>query len=143
MKSWAFAAIFVSVAAVAACDSSGTGGSGGSGGTTSTSSSVSSSVSASSSTAPVCDELAVCGDSMSGCLGCAVMGDCADEADLCAADQECVDFITCIDPCLDQACFDACSAMYPTGFTLYNDLVFCAVCEQCPVSCDGPGSGCP
>jgi hypothetical protein len=150
MKSWAFAAIFVSVAAAAACSDSGSGGSGGSGGETSTSSSTGSSssssmMSSSASTAGACDDLAVCGDAAdpASCLGCALGGDCADELATCQGDQECIDFVTCIDPCADQACFDACVTMYPNGATLYNDLVFCAICEQCPISCDGPGSGCP
>jgi hypothetical protein len=87
----------------------------------------------------------VCGDAtdLTTCLGCAIAGDCADETAACQGSQECIDFVTCNDPCADQACTDACIAMYPNGATLYNDLVFCAVCEQCPVSCDGPGAGCP
>ena len=141
-------------AVAAACSDSGTDGSGGAGGTTTcglslascnTSSSVSSSKTTTTSTAMVCDELAVCGDAMdpATCIGCAIVGDCADETAACQGSQECIDFVTCIDPCADQACVDACAALYPNGATLYNDVVSCVVCEQCPVSCDGPGAGCP
>jgi hypothetical protein len=38
---------------------------------------------------------------------------------------------------------DACVMQYPDGPTLYNDLLFCVVCEECSLACDGPGSGCP
>jgi hypothetical protein len=54
-----------------------------------------------------------------------------------------VDFVSCIDPCFDQACFDACLMQYPSGASLYNDIVTCAICDECYNDCDGPGSGCP
>jgi hypothetical protein len=91
-----------------------------------------------------CDE-GVCGDAQSGCLGCALADACAAEYTACANDPsgECIAFVQCMDSCQDQACVDQCVADHPGGATLYNDLVFCAICEACPVSCDGAGSGCP
>jgi hypothetical protein len=156
MKSWAFAAIFVSVAAMAgaACDggsdtSSGstTGGTGtGTGSGTATGSPTGSPTGTPTGTADVCDAAgAICGDATdpTTCLGCAIEGDCKDEFDICTADQECIDYVNCLDPCMDQACADACDAMFPNGSAEYNDLAVCAVCEVCPVSCDAAMAGCP
>ena len=84
-----------------------------------------------------------CGDSVSGCLGCALGGHCADELALCQSTQDCVDYVTCVDPCANQACTDQCVADHPTGAALYNDLVSCAICQECPIDCDAAGSGCP
>ena len=31
----------------------------------------------------------------------------------------------------------------PTGEALYLDVALCVICDECPVTCDGPGAGCP
>ena len=151
MKSWAFAAIFISVGALAACDDSGTGGSGNSGGgggsggtgggaTTTTTTSVT------TGGPMVCDtgdpSGASCGDTASGCVACALGGDCSDELATCQADQTCVDFANCIDPCMDQTCFDDCTTQFPAGADIYNNILLCVFCDQCFVDCDGASAGC-
>jgi hypothetical protein len=84
-----------------------------------------------------------CQDSASGCLACALAGSCSDEYDTCASNEDCIAFVTCIAPtACDQVCVDQCATDHPTGETLYNDLVYCAICEECPIDCDGAQSGC-
>jgi hypothetical protein len=89
--------------------------------------------------------LGICGDATdpTTCLGCALEGPCVPEYDACVNSIDCIDYVTCIDPCFDQACIDACASAYPFGAALYNGLVNCAICVECYFSCDGPGSGCP
>jgi hypothetical protein len=82
---------------------------------------------------------------MSGCIGCALAGNCSGQIATCQGDMDCVAFAQCIGMCAqgDQACFDACSKAHMGGASLYNDLLVCVICQECPVDCDGPGSGCP
>ena len=139
MKSWAFAAIFVSVAALAACDDDGSGGDGGNGGTGGTTTSTTTS-STTTTTATGCDSGDTtgdsCGDSMSGCLFCALEGNCADELDTCQTTPDCVAFVACLDPCMDAACEEQCVTDHAEGAGVYNELSSCAVCEECIVDCD-------
>ncbi len=97
------------------------------------------------STGTSCDGQGYCGDSQSGCIGCALAVNCADELMACQNDPsgDCIAFVQCLDQCSNQACADQCAADHPSGATLYNDLVFCVICDECPMDCDGPGSGCP
>ena len=97
----------------------------------------------STSTGPECDGHGECGDSQSGCVGCALNGPCFNELSKCQDTQECIEFAMCIDGCSDPGCADMCAAQFPEGASLYNDVLFCVICEQCPSDCDGPGSGCP
>jgi hypothetical protein len=117
----------------ASSSSSGSGGAGGTG-TSSTG----------SAGGGACDALGLCEDSgdPADCLGCALLGDCADELLDCQNEQQCVDYVGCIDACVDQACYDTCYTAFPLGGDLYDRLAICAICEQCPVSCDAAGSGC-
>jgi hypothetical protein len=92
---------------------------------------------------PACDGTGDCGDSSSGCLGCALADACADAYQTCVRDQACIDYSTCLGACQDDVCVEDCAAALPDGAVLYNDLVFCVICEQCYEDCDGAGSGCP
>lgn len=110
---------------------------------TTTTTTATTSASTSTSSGPNCDDTGVCGDSTTGCILCALAGNCADEYDACAADQGCIEFSDCAGACADQACYDLCSTAYPTGADIYNALVACVVCDECYIDCDGAGSGCP
>ena len=92
----------------------------------------------------LCDYSGQCGDSMSGCIACALEGDCADELAACSNDSDCNAYVSCIDPCTDQACTAQCATDHPTGEMLYNNLEVCTVCVQCSVDCaDSPSPNCP
>jgi hypothetical protein len=112
-------------------------------GTTSTTNSTSQSTSSTSSGGGGCDNQGDCGDSSTGCIGCALEGNCADELDDCSNSFDCIDFANCIEPCVDQSCFDNCFNSYPTGGDIYNTLLICVICDECYNDCDGAGSGCP
>ena len=159
MKSWAFAAMFICVGALAACDDDGTGGSGGAGGgdggaggSTTTNPMTTTTTTASGNTggggggggSDVFDtgNPADCGDQTSGCIGCALNGNCSDELATCMGNQDCQDFAVCFQGCADQACADQCIMDHPEGAGLYNEILNCVVCVECPIACDGPGSGC-
>jgi hypothetical protein len=86
-----------------------------------------------------CDHSGACGT----CESCAVNGYCSDEFDRCTADTECSALLDCLNTCTDATCEAGCDKAHPTGITLYNQLVLCAVCQACPVDCDGPAAGCP
>jgi hypothetical protein len=105
-----------------------------------------------------CDDTGVCQDQdqdpTNDCISCAFAGECADELNACGVEPDCCtpqpdgscgadSFVGCIGACQDQACFDACAQDHQTGALLYNELTICAICDQCPIDCDGPGSGCP
>ena len=58
-----------------------------------------------------CDYSGICGDPTSGCLGCALLGDCADELAFCQADLDCVNLrrrarstASCLCPAPEGAC---------------------------------------
>jgi hypothetical protein len=91
-----------------------------------------------------CDASGVCGDGTEPgtCITCALEGDCLDELEACQSVQDCYEYSMCINACVDQACYDICAMQFPLGADIYDDLVYCAVCEECYVSCDGAGSGC-
>ena len=166
MKFWALCTFIISGSALVACGSSTGGGGGGGGGvggggtggsattsssssstSTSSSSTSTSSSSSSSSGSASCDGTApdqtACGDSQNGCVACALAGGCSANYQACIADQDCVAFVQCINPCTDQACFDACAQTSPGGAQIYNTLSMCVVCQECYVVCDGAASGCP
>ena len=139
-------------------------GAGGSGGAPSTSSSMSTSSSTvtntstsvttssvSTSSGPSgCDNTGECGDSVSGCLGCALAGQCAGLQSECFNSDACLDFATCLDPCAQQgqACIDQCKASFPAGVSPYAAIFDCIRCEVCPIDCvdvpyTDPEPGCP
>ncbi|MEO7331923.1 MAG: hypothetical protein ABI193_25325 [Minicystis sp.] len=73
---------------------------------------------------------------------------CGQDADCCTpqADGSCGadSFVGCINGCAsDAACQMACAQNHQQGAALYQELVICAICDACPIDCDGPGSGCP
>ena len=90
-----------------------------------------------------CDNQGFCGDSQSGCIGCALAGPCYPQLEACQINQECLDYVGCVESCQDPGCADQCAATFPTGGQLYNDLVICVICDYCYNDCDGAGSGCP
>jgi hypothetical protein len=78
------------------------------------------------------------------CQECALIGPCAEVWDKCQSFPPCSDLLQCFDSCNgDQACYDKCYASFPPeAQQIYYQLAICAVCQSCPVDCDGPGSGC-
>lgn len=92
-----------------------------------------------------CDNSGNCGDDQSGCTACALAGACAAANDACANGQDCLSFVDCVGSCQDQACFDGCAAVYPSGAASYNALITCVYCQECPVDCDPESLGvaCP
>jgi hypothetical protein len=157
MKSWALAAILVSIGAFVACsDSGGTGGNGGTGagdgaggtgGKTSSSSSTSSTsdTSSSSSGMSICDDTETdCGgDSRSGCWKCATDGPCQSTlADCVAGNDECSALVACLDVCgtaPDPTCISDCRAQHPDGTEGYDAIIRCITCDQCPTACNAEG----
>jgi hypothetical protein len=90
-----------------------------------------------------CDGQGICGNSMVGCISCTSLTVCAAQNDACNNDPDCADYDACIKTCSDMACAQACKAAHPTGASLSNALVQCAICA-CPLDCNGPGSAnCP
>jgi len=99
----------------------------------------SSAASSSSGGGGTCDTQPTCAD----CQDCAFAGACSDETDACLADADCVALVDCLDPCTTQACDTACFNAHPSGAAIYDTLAVCVICDECPITCDGPGSGCP
>jgi hypothetical protein len=87
-----------------------------------------------------CDNTGTCGDYGSGCIACAEAGNCAAPLDACSYSDDCREAVMCMEPCgWNQACIDECVAQYPEGAALYDDLVNCILCEECPNDCaDAP-----
>lgn len=111
---------------------------------TTTISAYATSATVSTSTGPMaCDGSGDCGDSMFGCIGCALSRGCADEYDACATDADCVAYAECTAACPDPACVDQCAVDHPGGAMLYDALAQCVYCDECYVDCDGPAQGCP
>ncbi|MBK8257802.1 MAG: hypothetical protein IPK82_34680 [Polyangiaceae bacterium] len=144
-------------------DKDGDGGSGGSGGgasqggaqttgsptttttTTTTTSITTSPTSVTTGTGPGCDAEGFCGDTESGCVGCAVGagGPCQNAYAGCVDTDACIAYADCVSSCMDPQCADKCAETYPEGAQLYSNLVVCVICDVCPISCDGANSGCP
>jgi hypothetical protein len=107
-----------------------------------------------------CDGTGVCQDAdedpFNDCVSCALADACSGQLQACGAEPDCCtpqadgscgadSFVGCINLCdaQDQACFDNCLQTHPTGAQVYNELVFCAICDNCYNDCDGASSGCP
>lgn len=71
------------------------------------------------------------------CQVCADAGPCLYELDACLYDYDCLDFASCIETCVDQACYDSCGSYYPYGESLYLDYASCVICSACYNDCDG------
>lgn len=84
-----------------------------------------------------CDEEFACGDTVTGCIGCALNGPCHGEFDNCTSNSLCVSFLNCLGACPkdDDACADACGTNEPKGLKLYTAMIECSVCMQCPHAC--------
>jgi len=162
MKSWALAAIFVSVAALAACGKSDGGdddGDGGSGGGTTTDTGTGTNTGTATGTGTntgtgtgtgtatgACaaeDTVDNCGSPQMGCTQCAIGGPCETEFTAFAGMPNAQALVDCYDPCMDEACYNACDAMYPDEAPAYNALAACVICDACYTACDGESAGCP
>jgi hypothetical protein len=90
-----------------------------------------------SSGGQACDNELTCGDTGTGCIGCALNGPCRGELDNCTSSKACVSFLDCLGACSegDGACADACGAKEPMGLKLYTAMIACSVCMQCPNAC--------
>lgn len=73
--------------------------------------------------AEFCGAPAECGLTMSDptCNSC-LNTECLTECNSCASNQECIDALTCIQGCTDDACQQGCGEQYPTGFQLLLGL---------------------
>jgi hypothetical protein len=71
------------------------------------------------------------------CQGCAMEGPCAASVDACFNDTECYALIECMNPCVDDACFQACADSHPAGIGLYNAVGECVYCDACFTTCGG------
>jgi len=91
-----------------------------------------------------CDLLGVCGDPISGCMGCALNGPCAPELDACATSTQCTLYQNCVGKCSPQmpACFMQCVTQYPMGAQVYDNLINCTICLNCPSSCPTMAANC-
>ena len=91
-----------------------------------------------------CDNGGACGDAQSGCIACAEDGHCKTALNGCNTSEDCQAYGRCLDACVqgDDECFAACADQYPTGNSAYQTLLTCVICQECPVACDGPGTGC-
>jgi hypothetical protein len=119
-------------------------------GPSTTTSSSNMTVTASVTTGPTlfCDDTGNCGDPESGCIGCSLSedgGPCWPSYDACLTSDECLGYLDCVQSCApdDEACYQKCAEVYPSGAQQYNDLVVCVICGACYNDCDGFASGCP
>ncbi|MBL8744097.1 MAG: hypothetical protein JNK04_23480 [Myxococcales bacterium] len=71
------------------------------------------------------------------CQGCAMNGPCAASIDACFNDTECYALIECMNPCVDDACLQACASSHPSAMPLYNAVGECIYCDACPSTCGG------
>ena len=74
-----------------------------------------------------CDEECVCQASSDDtlCVACLKVGCCAELVPYSTA-PNIAEFAACIEPCVDQACFDACVTEYPETGEAYNTVIGCA-----------------
>jgi hypothetical protein len=104
-----------------------------------------STVSVSTGPAPdTCEFSGFCGDTGNGCIGCALNGPCLPQLESCASSATCTSFMNCLSQCAmqDQVCADGCASKDPDGASLYNTMIDCAVCKQCPNVCTDMASSC-
>jgi hypothetical protein len=145
-------------AAFACGDSSGDGGSGGSGGsggdtTSSTTKSTSSSTKATTGTGTTTSGQTtttgsgMCDDGTAGtidsqictdCIICTQTGNCSAEWQAYANDPNYDAYLACNQACAadDDACFEACSTMYPDTNGAFITAASCSICGECPNNCD-------
>ncbi|WP_437817857.1 MXAN_6577-like cysteine-rich protein [Sorangium sp. So ce1078] len=92
---------------------------------------------------PVCDNSGECGDSTSGCVKCAVEGNCADEVEACGDSPACIGFLSCYHTCATDACKADCIEADPASAALVDRYKACIYCSECPNDCSGEGFTCP
>jgi hypothetical protein len=72
------------------------------------------------------------------CFDCASQDACAQQTDACTSSNSCLTFADCMGACSNAdpwVCYSQCSQNNPTGAQLFSDLIWCAVCGQCPNDC--------
>ncbi len=85
-----------------------------------------------------CDPIGVCqtaaGD---GCFDCALRTMCDIQLNLCVNSLECGEFSECSNNCPqgDAACVEKCRSSFPEGSKVFQELIDCVVCQECPGSC--------
>lgn len=84
-----------------------------------------------------CDQTGFCGDTVSGCIGCALTGPCALSLEACNQSKDCNGYSICVGACAPQAqtCVANCASAHPAGAKLFTAMVDCAICTACPMDC--------
>lgn len=70
------------------------------------------------------------------CAECSQNGPCFDFVEACFSNMQCEAFISCLDECFDDPCFQECQEEFPSGAQLYSQAVNCIICDECPNNCD-------
>jgi len=83
-----------------------------------------------------------CGSPQMGCTQCAIGGPCETEFTTLAGMPNAQELLECYEPCMDEACLDACDAMYPDEAAAFAAFSECVYCEACYTACDGESQGC-
>jgi hypothetical protein len=153
MKSWAWAVaglcIAVGVVGAPACgddsaNPTGTQGTGGNGGGATTQSTTTlsgnpTSTTTSTGTTQDCGDFAFNTALPPTCQPCAY-DSCCDQVSACNQASDCYALLTCLGPCLDQACVDACNAQFPNGVDALDAFDACLT-GSCAMDCGF--SSCP
>jgi hypothetical protein len=90
---------------------------------------------------------ASCDNNMGDCDSCQTCtldaaGSCDDDFAICMNNPDCVSLLDCLTNCVGAAC-DMCPSQNPNGVQDYVATALCVICQECPMSCDAVGSGCP
>lgn len=90
---------------------------------------------------PVCAFGAIT-DECNSCAEQAQFEDCEIQTNACGSSDACFAYGDCIFQCSNnQGCCNACAAENPEGAKLYTDIVYCLVCQACPMECFGAVPG--
>ncbi|WP_437768624.1 hypothetical protein WMF27_12555 [Sorangium sp. So ce281] len=92
----------------------------------------------------VCDNTSVCGDSTSGCVQCALAGNCSAALDACGVSDPCIFYLECttVTCGLEPECVAECAETFPAGAALAHAVYSCVYCDECPNDCSGVGYAC-
>lgn len=92
----------------------------------------------------MCDNSGFCGDTASGCIGCALLGPCAAVLDDCNASSECTAYSLCIAACapMTATCVSKCGSQHPAGVPLFKAIGECSICAACPSDCSSMSAMC-
>jgi hypothetical protein len=157
---WLYAVTFVSLGALVACGDSkpGSGGDGGAGGAGGDGPTTTGGMTTMSTTGGMggmggaggaggaggdmtCDMQGNC----TKCQTCAQNGECTQEAMAFQMAPNAMVFAMCMQPCLmkmDQMCATACCKADQDACAAYTKLAKCAICDVCPMDCNGAMAGC-